>query len=165
MKISIKNLTFAATVAALYIALTLLLAPISFGPIQCRVSEALCILPLFTPYAIPGLFIGCLISNLIGGMGMFDIVFGSLTTLIAAYLTYKCKFNKYLAIFFPVILNALVVGAYLSYIYITPETGFTWAGFAIFGLQVGLGQVVSCYGIGLLLYYYITKNNLTKFFK
>lgn len=163
MKIKIKNLTFSATVAAIYIALTMLLAPISFGPVQCRVSEALCVLPIFTPYAIPGLFLGCLISNLIGGMGMFDIVFGSLTTLVAAYLTYKCRFNKILAIFFPVILNALVVGAYLSFI--ASASGFTWAGFALFGFQVGLGQVVSCYGIGFLLYYYITKNNLTKFFR
>ena len=89
MKFSIRKITLSAVIAALYAALTLLLAPISFGPVQCRVAECLCILPLFTPYAIPGLFLGCLISNIIGSMGMFDIVFGSLTTLVAAILTYR----------------------------------------------------------------------------
>ena len=87
-KFTTLDLNFAAVTAALYTALTLIAAPISFGNIQFRISEALCILPYFFPQAIPGLFIGCIFSNLFGGMGIFDIVFGSLATLLAAIFTY-----------------------------------------------------------------------------
>ena len=75
-------------IAALYAALTIALAPISYGPIQLRVSEALTILPYLTPAAIPGLFIGCLVANILGGLGIYDVVGGSLCTLLAAFLTY-----------------------------------------------------------------------------
>ncbi len=163
MKFAIRKITLSAVIAALYAALTLLLAPISFGPVQCRVAECLCILPLFTPYAIPGLFLGCLISNIIGSMGMFDIVFGSLTTLVAAILTYKFKKNVYISLIPPVILNAIVVGGYLSFI--MSESGFSLAGFAVFALQVGLGQLVSCFGLGLILLFYLKKSRLTKLLK
>ncbi len=163
MKFAIRKITLSAVIAALYAALTLLLAPISFGPVQCRVAECLCILPLFTPYAIPGLFLGCLISNIIGSMGMFDIVFGSLTTLVAAILTYKLKKNVYISLIPPVILNAIVVGGYLSFI--MSESGFSLAGFAVFALQVGLGQLVSCFGLGLILLFYLKKSRLTKLLK
>ena len=163
MKFAIRKITLSAVIAALYAALTLLLAPISFGPVQCRVAECLCILPLFTPYAIPGLFLGCLISNIIGSMGMFDIVFGSLTTLVAAILTYKLKKNIYISLIPPVILNAIVVGGYLSFI--MSESGFSLAGFAVFALQVGLGQLVSCFGLGLILLFYLKKSRLTKLLK
>ena len=163
MKFAIRKITLSAVIAALYAALTLLLAPISFGPVQCRVAECLCILPLFTPYAIPGLFLGCLISNIIGSMGMIDIVFGSLTTLVAAILTYKLKKNVYISLIPPVILNAIVVGGYLSFI--MSESGFSLAGFAVFALQVGLGQLVSCFGLGLILLFYLKKSRLTKLLK
>ncbi|MBQ2897672.1 MAG: QueT transporter family protein [Clostridia bacterium] len=161
MKTSIKKLTISAIIAALYAVLTLLLAPISFGAVQCRIAECLCVLPIFTPYAIPGLFIGCLISNIIGGMGIFDIVFGSLTTLIAAFFTYKFKKNIFIALFFPVILNALIVGAYLSFL--MSESGFSLQGFLVIALEVGLGQLVSCYGLGLPLASYLKKSSVIKF--
>lgn len=161
MKLTVKKLTISSVIAALYAALTLILAPISFGAVQCRISEALCVLPIFTPYAIPGLFIGCLISNLIGGMGIFDIVFGSLTTLIAATLTYKFRKNTLVALIFPVILNALVVGAYLSFV--MTESGFSLHGFLVVALEVGLGQLVSCYGLGCPLASYLKKSALIKF--
>ena len=76
-----------ALIAALYTGLTFVLAPISFGPVQFRVSEALTLLPFCLPEAVPGLFIGCLISNMLGGFGIIDIVLGSAATLAAAWIT------------------------------------------------------------------------------
>ena len=143
MKLS--KLTRGAMIAALYAALTLIFAPISFGAVQCRVSEALCILPLFFPDAIWGLFVGCFISNVFMG-SVLDMTLGALTTLIAAFLTYKTRKNLYLAIFFPVILNALIVGGYLSFLY----EGLPML---LSMLYVGIGQAISCYGLGLPLYY------------
>ena len=84
-------LTQAAMIAALYVVLTLVFQAISFGEIQVRIAEALTILPVFTPAAIPGLFIGCLIGNVIGGSILPDIIFGSLATLIGAYFTYLLR--------------------------------------------------------------------------
>ena len=95
-------------IAALYAALTLVFAPISFGAVQCRVSEVLCILPLFFPDAVWGLFVGCFISNVFMG-SVLDMTLGALTTLVAAFLTYKTRKNLYLAIFFPVILESFSV--------------------------------------------------------
>ena len=91
-------------IAALYAALTIALAPISFGPVQFRVAEALTLLPFFMPEAIPGLFIGCLLANFTGGFGIIDIVFGSAATLLAAWLTYEMP-NMWLAAIPPVIVN------------------------------------------------------------
>ena len=80
----VLRITQGAVIAALYVVLTMVFAPISFGPVQVRIAEALCILPMFTPAAIPGLFIGCLIANLIGGGIILDVIFGSIATLIGA---------------------------------------------------------------------------------
>ena len=82
MKIELKFIIKATIIASIYAALTILLMPISYGPIQVRVAEALTVLPYFTSAAIPGLFIGCLVSNIAGGLGWMDIIFGSFTTLI-----------------------------------------------------------------------------------
>ena len=82
----VLRITQGAVIAALYVVLTMVFAPISFGPVQVRIAEALCILPMFTPAAIPGLFIGCLIANLIGGGIILDVIFGSIATLIGAVL-------------------------------------------------------------------------------
>ena len=78
------SLAYSAAIAAIYVALTMLVAPIAFGPVQFRISEALTILPFFTPVAIPGLFVGCLLANLLGSAAIWDVVFGSLATLIGA---------------------------------------------------------------------------------
>ena len=102
-------ITQGAAIAALYVVLTLVFAPISFGPVQLRVAEALCILPMFTPAAIPGLFIGCLIANLLGGGIVLDVVFGSLATLIGAVLGYMLRSNRWLVPLPAVIANALIV--------------------------------------------------------
>ena len=101
--------TKAAMIAAVYVVLTIVLAPISFGQVQLRVSEALTIMPVFTPAAIPGVFIGCLIGNILGGAVLPDIIFGSLATLVAAVISYKLRGKGLLiASIPPVVVNMLV---------------------------------------------------------
>lgn len=149
----LKFMTQAAAIAAIYAVLTIILGPLGSDIIQVRISEALTILPFFTPAAIPGLFVGCVLSNFVTGAGPWDIVLGSLATLIAAFLTYKMP-RKYLAPLPPVIVNALVVGVTLGYVYNAPY----W--FSI--LTVGAGELISCYVIGypLLLLLGKYKNRL-----
>ena len=108
-----RSLCLSAVIAALYAALTLLLAPISYGPIQLRLSEALTVLPILLPQAVPGLFVGCLIANLYTGM-LTDIVFGSLATLLAAIGTYLLRKRPILAAACPVVSNGVIVGLVLS---------------------------------------------------
>lgn len=115
-----RSLCVSAVIAALYAALTLLLAPISYGNLQCRVSEALTLLPVLMPAAIPGLFVGCLLANILGGATVLDIVFGSLATLIAAIGTFALRKKPILAALCPVIANGLIVGAVLSYVWALP---------------------------------------------
>ena len=106
-----RSLCLSAIIAALYAALTLLLAPISSGPVQLRLSEAFTVLPMVLPQSIPGLFVGCLIANIFNpSPSIFDIVFGSLTTLLAAYGTYKLRNKPILAAACPVVANGLIVG-------------------------------------------------------
>lgn len=129
----------AAVIASIYAAITALLAPISYGMLQVRISEALTILPFFTPAAIPGLFVGCVIANIVGGNGPIDIVFGSLATLAAAILSYRMR-KGYLVPIPPIVINALVVGTILHFL-------FEFNIFAAMG-WVALGQTVACYGLG-----------------
>ena len=145
---STKFLVQAAVIGAIYAVLTIAFAPISFGHniFQFRIAEALTILPAFTPSAIPGLFVGCIVANMIGGFGPIDIVFGSLATLAAAYLSYRLKSKKILIPLPPVILNALIVGTYLYYIYISTQNIPTSL-IAVIG-WVALGQLGACYGLG-----------------
>jgi len=139
MKLNIRFIAKASIIAAMYAVLTIILAPISFSEMQIRVSEALTILPFFTPAAIPGLFVGCLIANIVGGNGPWDWTLGSLATLIAAYLTYKMP-NKYLAPLPPVIVNAVIVGTMLGFLYKLPY----WSTICL----VGIGELIACYIIG-----------------
>ena len=108
-----RSLCVSAVIAALYAALTLLLAPISYGPIQLRLSEALTLLPIVLPQAVPGLFVGCLIANLYTGM-LTDIIFGSLATLLASVGTYLLRKKPLLAAACPVVSNGLIVGLTLA---------------------------------------------------
>jgi uncharacterized membrane protein len=136
-------------IAAMYTVLTLILAPISFEQIQCRVAEALTILPFFTTAAVPGLFIGCLIANAVaGGMGILDIVAGSLATLAAAAIASRIKI-KWLVPLPSVVINAFVVGYILNVL-----TGAPY--WATVGL-VGIGQALACYGLGMPLLYILLK--------
>ncbi|SET79424.1 Uncharacterized membrane protein [Natronincola peptidivorans] len=139
-----KYLTQAAMIAALYVVLVEVFKPFSYGIMQVRIAEVLTVLPFFTPAAIPGLTVGALVSNIIGPYGILDIVFGSLATLIAAYLSYKMP-KKVLVPIPPILVNAVIIGAMLYYIFLgTPdEMGLL----PIMG-WVGLGQLIACYGLG-----------------
>ncbi|RKX65612.1 QueT transporter family protein [candidate division TA06 bacterium] len=145
----VKYLVRASLISALYIALTLIFAPISYGPIQVRISEMLTILPVFDPAAIPGLFIGCMIANIAGGFGPWDIFLGSFITLIAAILSYYIgkKISPILAPISPIILNSLGVSAYLTFLIHTP---YLFLVFTIF-----IGELISAGGLGLFLYWLI----------
>ena len=150
-KITVQQLTRAAIVGALYAALTLLASAfgIAYGPIQFRLSEALCVLPFLFPETAWGLFAGCWVANLISPYGPLDMVVGSLATLIAALWTAKCR-RKALAPLPPVVCNGLLVGAVLAWQQSgSPET-FCPA-FAANALSVALGEAVVCFVLGLLL--------------
>ncbi len=149
-----------AVLAALYAGLTVLLAPISYGAFQCRVSEALTLLPFFAPYTMWGLFIGCFLAILYTG-SVLDIVFGSLATLLAAFLTSKCK-NKWLAALPPVLVNAVVIGAVIAWSSAGAEA--FWAAFALNAFWVGLGQLGAGYVLGTVIVTALERLNLMRFF-
>lgn len=103
------QLTSAAVIAAIYVALTLMFLPIAYGPISFRISELLCILPYFTPAAVPGLFVGCFLANFLVAAAPMDVLFGSLATLIGAWGSYRLRKHKWLVWLPPVIANTLVI--------------------------------------------------------
>ena len=138
----------AALIAAIYVVLTYFISAFNLasGAIQVRISEALTILPVFTPAAIPGLFIGCLLSNLLTGCMPLDVVFGSLATLIGACGTYALRKHKWLAPLPPIVANTVIVPFVLAYVYMAEGT------IPFFMLTVGIGEVISCYVLGMILY-------------
>ena len=138
-------ITQAAVIAALYTVLVIIFNYCSFGPIQFRIAEALTILPYFTPAAIPGLFVGCLLSNILGGAAIWDIIFGSIATLIGAIGTYALRKNKWLAPLPPIIANTLIVPFVLKYAY--GSEGI----FAMFFVTIGASEFIVCGIIGMLL--------------
>ncbi len=153
-------LVHAAVIAALYVVLTYIASALnlSSGVIQVRISEALCILPYFTPAAIPGLFIGCLLSNLLTGCVVWDVVFGSLATLLGALGTWMLtgsfrrkkeatprNLSKWLAPLPPIAANTLIVPFILRFAYQFPGS------IPYFMLTVGIGEILSCGVLGLLL--------------
>ena len=152
-----RQLATAGIIAAVYTVMSMFASVfgIAYGPIQCRFSEALTVLPFFLPEAIPGLFIGCLVTNLMSTVGPLDIIFGSLATLIAAVWTRKMP-NKWLAPLPPVLCNAAIIGAMIAW-YEVGFTGAFWASFAFNAFTVGLGEAIACYVLGLLLLQAIEK--------
>ena len=141
-------LTQAAMIAALYVVLTYIanLFGLASGVIQIRLSEMLCILPVFTPAAIPGLFIGCLLSNILTGCVIWDILFGSLATLAGAIGTYLLRNHKFVFTIPPVAANMIVVPLVLQYAYGVPDAVWYLA------VTVGAGEVISVCILGMLLY-------------
>ena len=136
-----------AIIAALYVVLTVIFAPISFGEMQVRISEALTILPMFTPAAIPGLFIGCLLANILSPVGAIpmDVIFGSLATLIGAVGGYLLRKNRWLVPLPTVLSNAVIVPFVLRYGY-----GVTLP-IPLMMVYVAVGEIISCYVLGELL--------------
>jgi uncharacterized membrane protein len=136
----------AAMISAIYIVITVTFAFVSFGHIQVRFSEMLTILPFFTLAAVPGLFIGALLANLLAGAVLIDVIFGSLATLIAACLTFSLrKKSKYLAPIPPILVNALIIPFVLRYGYGLPVP------IPFMALTVGAGQLIACGILGLSL--------------
>ena len=167
-KTHIRKITFAGVVAAFYAALTLAAAPISYGPLQFRVAEALCVIPFFFPVTSAGLFVGCVIANLFSPYGILDIAAGSAATLIATLLTarigrVKASRNaiwiKALACFPPVIVNALIIPAVIAGTATSGGESFR-AAYMINAIQIGLEQFAVMYAIGLPLMINLPKSRL-----
>lgn len=137
----------AAVIAAIYTVLTMIAAgfDLASGAIQVRFSEALTILPFFTPAAVPGLTLGCLISNIVTGCALPDIIFGTLATFIGAIGSYALRRNRFLCSVPPIVSNALIIPFVLSYAYHIP------GGIPYFMLTVGAGEVISCLVLGQIL--------------
>lgn len=165
-KNNVYHLTQAAAIAAIYVVLTFVanFFGLSNGIIQIRFSEALTILPFFTPLAIPGLFVGCLISNLLTGCMPLDVIFGSIATWIGAYGTYLIgkaahkqssrTINRLLCIVSPlppIIANTLIIPFILAYVYEFEGS------IPYFMITVGAGEVISCGILGMFLFYAMQK--------
>lgn len=139
--VSVHMLVQGAAIAAIYIVLTMVFQPISFGLIQFRISEALCVLPYFTPAAVPGVFIGCLVSNFLGGAVIMDVVFGSLATLIGAVGSWMLRKNRYLVSVPPILANTLIIPWVLKFAYGSED--MIW----FMMITVGIGEILA---IGVL---------------
>ena len=163
-KMNTKKLVRCALIAALYAAVSLALSPITYGPMQARVSEALTLLPVFTPDAVIGVTLGCFITNLVGVftganiLGVLDILFGTAATLCAALCTRRLRKVRIAglpmaAAIPPVLFNAVIIGAELTWL-IGPHT---WQMFLVQAAWVALGQLLSCFVLGLPLVRLIEK--------
>lgn len=155
---SVRFMAEAGIIAALYFVLTVAIAPLAYGELQMRISEALCVLPFFTPAAIPGLFIGCALANTLSPFGLYDIVFGSLATLIAALITYRIK-NRWLLPLPTIILNGLIIGAELTLLAQVP--GFDDLPKTVYWVSVayvGAGEAIATYVLGMPLFFLLNKH-------
>ena len=147
-----RNLTQAAMIAAMYVVLTYLANAMGLanGAIQVRFSEALCVLPYFTASAVPGLFIGCVISNFLTGCALPDVIFGGVATLIGAVVTWKFRNNKWMAPVGPIISNAVIVPFVLLYAYGVKPLCFSF-------VTVTIGEIISCGVLGMILLFALEK--------
>ena len=157
---SVRKLVRCALVAALYVALCLALAPFSYGAVQVRVAEALCLLPVFGPEYIVAVTLGCLLANFLGST-LIDVVFGTLATLLACLCTYALRNVRWKKLAIPasippVVFNALIVGPEIAYYF--SDAPFTLAACVINGITVGLGEIVSCMILGVALVRLIESN-------
>ena len=144
---STQYLTHAAAIAAIYTVLTVIAAGFGLanGAVQVRFSEALTVLPFFTPAAVPGLAVGCLISNIVTGCALPDIIFGTLATLLGALGSHALRRNRFLVSLPPILANTIIIPFVLSYAYHIP------GGIPYFMLTVGAGEVISCLLFGQIL--------------
>ena len=140
------RITQGAAIAAVYVALTMIVAPIAFGPVQFRISEALCVLPYFLPSAVPGVTIGCFLANLLCGAAPLDIVFGSLATLIGAVGSYYLgKKSKWLVCVPPILANTIIIPWVLRYAYDSTDL----IPYAM--VTVGIGEILAIGVLGNIL--------------
>ena len=148
--------TQSAFIAALYVVLTYAanIFGLANGAVQLRLSEALTVLPYFTPAAVPGLFIGCILANLFTGGALFDIIFGSVATLLGAVFTRALRKYKYLAPVPPIIFNTLIVPPVLMFVYKAEGT------YLYFTATIFIGEVLSCGILGIILLKFLEKTNI-----
>ena len=157
---STRSLTISGIIAAIYAVMSLLSSVfgIAYGPIQCRFSEALTVLPFFLPEAVPGLFIGCLLANIISPYGALDIVFGSLATLLAAIAVRKLRALPIAASVMPAVFNGLIVGPVVYFGYVRAPGAAIEVSVLLFNMfTVAVGEVVVCCVLGLMLLYALRK--------
>lgn len=170
---SAKRLCRAGIIASLYCVLTLIFTPLAFGPIQIRPAEALCILPLFFPEAIPALFVGCALSNLISQYSVYDVILGSLATLIASFGTFaigKLIKNHFLRIFFggifPVLCNALIIPIIIVLIFRdTGSYSSVFIAYCMTGVSIGFTECLWVYALGAPLYFVLKGLQKYTFFR
>ena len=155
-KLNTRQIALNGIVAGLYAAITILTASFAYGNMQFRISEALMMLLLFEPSLTIGLTIGCLIANLFSTVSVLDIVIGTAATLLACLLTTRIK-KPWLAPLPTILVNAVMVGAMLSWLYMPSEQ--FWNGLLIFGGEVGAGEAAVLYVLGIPLYYAMKKTN------
>lgn len=153
-----SRITQGAAIAAVYVALTMIVAPIAFGPVQFRISEALCVLPYFLPSAVPGVTVGCFLANLLCGAAPLDVVFGSIATLIGAVGSYYLgKKNKWLVCLPPILSNTIIVPWVLRYAYGSTDL----IPYAM--LTVGSGEILAIGVLGNLLLLALERNHRAVF--
>lgn len=168
MKLSISSFVKIALIAAIYSTVSLVLAPFSFGNIQVRVAEGLSLLPILSPLGILGITLGCFITNFIGVLmgvnilGFMDVFIGTFATLVASILSYKfrhitIKGFPLLSTLMPIIINAVIIGLELTYAF-APELNLNY--FSLFAFEVGLGQFIAVYFIGLPILNALKKRNI-----
>lgn len=155
-KLTTRDLAFCGVIAALYAVITLAVAPFAYGPVQFRISEALCVLPFFVPVTSLGLFIGCLVANLFSTVTTLDIIIGSAATLLGCLWTAKLR-TKWLTPLPTTIVNGIMVGAMLAAVY-TPDA--FWQGFLVNGLQVAAGELAVMVILGLPLAVWLEKSKV-----
>ena len=167
--INIRKLSFAGVIAALYVALVLAGAMVSFGPLQFRFAEVLAVWPFFFPVAVPGLFVGCIIANMFSPYGLIDVVVGSLASLLAGLCTMQIGKSlsrerigsKLLACLPPVIINAILIGAMIAWLIVGSFTGYAFlTTFIAYTGYVGLGQLGVLYLFGMPLMIYMSKSGM-----
>lgn len=143
-----KNLTRIALIAAVYVVLTVVFLPYSFGPVQVRLAECLTVIPYLFPETMWGLFLGCFLANFLGGMGFLDIFIGSLLTLLAGFLTSQVT-QAWMAPLPPILINALGVSGYLAYLLqVNYWYSVTW---------IAVGETIACFGLGYPLLLFLQK--------
>lgn len=153
-----RSIVRGGLIAALYVVLTLVFQPISFGAIQFRVAEALTLMPILTVDAVPGLFVGCLLANWLGGGVWFDVALGSVATLLAALCTRKFRSKPVLAAVFPAVFNGLIVGPVVYFAYVRAPGDPVSVGTLLFNMAtVAFGELVVCYVLGLPMVYGLKK--------
>lgn len=159
-KTPVRGIVLTGLIAAIYVVCTLPFGQVAFGPIQFRVAEVLTVLPFFTPWAIPGCTIGCLISNLLFSTP-WDALFGTIATLLAAICTYKSK-KMLLAPLWPVVFNGLIIGTMLTFLLLP---AFEWVPWLIMVGEVAASETVVCYLLGLPFMGLIRRSRLTDYLK